>query len=44
MTNVSLNSNDMMTSILSYDHAPMAKRQLRLWLKLKWFKRRQQKA
>lgn len=42
MTNFTLNSSDMMASILSCDHTPMAKRQFRLWLKLKWFKRRQQ--
>lgn len=44
MINVTFNSNDMMASMLSSDQAPMAKRQLRVWLKLKWLKRRQQRA
>ena len=42
MTQITISSNDMMMSILSAERyfSPMAKRQLRLWLKLKWFKRR----
>jgi len=45
MTQITMNSNDMMISILSSNRhfVPMARRQLRVWLKLKWLKRRYHK-